>query len=65
MIKGDKMFGGAMKSLIKSGTRELKAKFSKSDEDDDFPTPLGLRIGAVVDIGGSSSPVERRIFVPE
>ena len=44
------MFGGAMKSLIKSGTRELKAKFSKSDEDDDFPTPLGLRIGAVVDI---------------
>ena len=44
------MFGVAMKSLIKSGTRDLKAKFSSSGEDDDFATPLGLRIGAVVDI---------------
>ncbi|MCG8511378.1 MAG: YjfK family protein [Rhodospirillales bacterium] len=44
------MFGGAMKSLFRSGVRDLKDKFSKADESDAFPTPLGLRIGAAVDI---------------
>lgn len=44
------MFGGAMKSLIKSGARDIREKFSKSDEVDEFATPLGLRIGAAVDI---------------
>ena len=44
------MFGGAMKSLFKSGVRDLKNKFSKADEKDEFSTPLGLRIGAAVDI---------------
>ncbi|MCZ6605201.1 MAG: DUF2491 family protein, partial [Alphaproteobacteria bacterium] len=32
------------------GVRDLKTKFSKSDEDDELPTPLGLRIGAAVDV---------------
>jgi hypothetical protein len=44
------MFGRAIKSLVKSGIRDLKGKFSKDDEDDEFPTPFGLRIGAAVDI---------------
>lgn len=44
------MFRGTMKSLIKSGVRDLKGKFSKAKEDDEFPTPFGLRIGAAVDI---------------
>ena len=44
------MFSGAMKSLFKSGARDLKSKFSKTQEIDEFPTPLGLRIGAAVDI---------------
>ena len=44
------MIGGAMKSLFKSGARDLKAKVSKSTDDDEFPTPLGLRIGAAVDV---------------
>ncbi len=44
------MFGRAIKSLVKSGVRDLKGKFSKDDEDDEFPTPFGLRIGAAVDI---------------
>jgi hypothetical protein len=44
------MFSGAMKSLFKSGARDLKSKFSKAEEIDEFPTPLGLRIGAAVDI---------------
>ena len=44
------MIAGAMKSLFKSGARDIKAKFSKSKDDDDFPTPLGLRIGATVDV---------------
>jgi hypothetical protein len=44
------MFGGRMKSLFKSGVRDLKGKFSKSDDEDEFSTPLGLRIGAAVDI---------------
>ena len=44
------MFGGTMKSLFKSGVRDLKNKFSKADEEDEFPTPLGLRIGAAVDV---------------
>ena len=39
-----------MKSLFKSGARNLKNKFSKAKEEDEFPTPLGLRIGAAVDI---------------
>jgi Protein of unknown function (DUF2491) len=44
------MFGGTMKSLFKSGARDLKSKFSKAEEEDEFATPLGLRIGAAVDI---------------
>ncbi len=44
------MVGGLMKSLFKSGVRDLKGKFSKSDDEDEFSTPLGLRIGAAVDI---------------
>ena len=44
------MIGGSMKSLFKSGVRDLKKKFSKHGEDDPLPTPLGLRIGAAVDI---------------
>ena len=44
------MIGGAMKSLFKSGVRDLKDKFSKAEVSDELPTPLGLRIGAAVDI---------------
>ena len=44
------MFGRAIRSLVKSGVRDLKGKFSKDDQDDEFPTPFGLRIGAAVDI---------------
>lgn len=44
------MIGGTMKSLFKSGARDLKARFSKQGEDDDLDTPLNLRIGAAVDI---------------
>lgn len=44
------MIAGAIKSLFKSGAKDIKAKFSKSNDDDDFPTPLGLRIGAAVDV---------------
>ena len=44
------MLGGAMKSLFKSGARDLKAKFSKKVEDEELDTPLNLRIGAAVDI---------------
>ena len=44
------MFGATLKSLFNSGVRDLKNKFSKAGEEDDFPTPLGLRIGAAVDI---------------
>lgn len=44
------MFGGAMKTLFKSSARDLKNKFSKADEEDEFATPLGLRIGAAVDV---------------
>ena len=43
------MIGGPMKSLFKSGARELKSKFGKVDEED-LDTPLNLRIGAAVDI---------------
>ena len=39
-----------MKSLFKGGTRDLKNKISKADEEDEFATPLGLRIGAAVDV---------------
>lgn len=42
------MFGSALKSLFKSGTRELREKFS--DDEEEFATPLGLRMGAAVDI---------------
>ncbi len=53
------MFGATMKSLFKSGAgglksggRDLKNKLSKkkTGDEDEFPTPLGLRIGAAVDI---------------
>ena len=44
------MFGATLKSLFNSGVRDLKDKFSKADEEEDFPTPLGLRIGAAVDV---------------
>ena len=37
------MIGSAMKSLFKSSARELKKKISKTSEDDEFATPLGLR----------------------
>ena len=44
------MIAGSMKSLFQSSVRDIKNKFSKSSEDDELPTPLGLRIGAAVDI---------------
>ena len=44
------MIGSAMKSLFKSSAGKLKKKFSKTSEDDEFATPLGLRMGAAVDI---------------
>ena len=44
------MIGGGMKSLFRSGVRDIKNKFSKRGKDDELPTPLGLRIGAAVDI---------------
>ncbi len=44
------MFGSAMKSLFKSGAKELKEKFSNAEEEDEFAMPLGLRMGAAVDI---------------
>ena len=44
------MFGRTLKSLLKSGVRDLKNQISKVDEDDQFATPFGLRIGAAVDI---------------
>ncbi len=44
------MFGRTIKSIVKSGVRDLKNKFSKGDEDEEFATPFGLRIGAAVDI---------------
>jgi hypothetical protein len=44
------MIAGSMKSLFKSGVRDIKNRFSKRGEDDELPTPLGLRIGAAVDI---------------
>ena len=44
------MIGGSMKSLFKSGVRDIKNKFTDQNEDDEFATPYGLRIGAAVDI---------------
>ncbi len=44
------MFSRTIKSIVKSGVRDLKNKISKGDEDEDFATPFGLRIGAAVDI---------------
>jgi len=44
------MVGGIMKSLFRSGARDLKSKFSKQSKDEEFDTPLNLRIGAAVDI---------------
>lgn len=44
------MLGSAIRSFFKSGAKELKEKFSNAAEEDEFATPLGLRIGAAVDI---------------
>lgn len=44
------MIGGTIRSIFKGGAHDLKKRFSSNDQDDDFPTPLGLRIGAAVDI---------------
>ncbi len=44
------MFSRTIKSILKSGVRDLKNKISKGDEDEDLATPFGLRIGAAVDI---------------
>ena len=44
------MFGRTVKSLMRSGIRDLRDKFSNDDEEDEFATPFGLRIGAAVDI---------------
>ena len=44
------MIGSTMKSLFNSGVRDIKKKFSDQNEDDEFATPYGLRIGAAVDI---------------
>ena len=44
------LIGATMKSLFQRGVRDIKNKFSKSSEDDELPMPLGLRIGAAVDI---------------
>lgn len=44
------MLSGAMKSLFKSGARGLGNRLSKDDADDAWPRPLGLRVGAAVDI---------------
>ncbi len=44
------MIGRMIKSLVKSSARDLKSKFSTDDEDDEFATPFGLRIGVAVDI---------------
>jgi len=44
------VFSRTIKSIVKSGGRDLKKKISRGDEGDDFATPFGLRIGAAVDI---------------
>jgi hypothetical protein len=44
------VFSRTIKSILKSGVRDLKNKISKGDEDEDLATPFGLRIGAAVDI---------------
>jgi len=44
------MFGRTVKSLMRSGIRDLRDKFSNDDDEDEFATPFGLRIGAAVDI---------------
>lgn len=44
------MLGNAMRSLFKSGAKDLKDRFSKDEEEDEFATPYNLRIGAAVDI---------------
>ncbi len=44
------MVGKALKSLFRSNVREVKERFSKQKDDDEFATPLGLRHGAAVDI---------------
>ena len=43
------MVSGAMKSLFRSKARSIKERFSSKDEDT-LATPLGLRLGAAVDI---------------
>ena len=44
------MIGGPLKSLFRSGARDLKSKFSKPSVEEELDTPLNLRIGAAVDI---------------
>ncbi len=44
------MVGRALKSLFRSNVQSVKERLSKSGEDDEFATPLGLRHGAAVDI---------------
>ncbi len=44
------MLGNAMKSLFRSGARELKDKFSNDEDEDEVATPYNLRIGGAVDI---------------
>lgn len=44
------MIGSPIKSLFKSGARQLKSKFSKPGDEEELDTPLNLRIGAAVDI---------------
>ncbi|MEE8296908.1 MAG: DUF2491 family protein, partial [Hyphomicrobium sp.] len=43
------MVSGAMKSLFRSRARSIKERFTDKDEDT-LATPLGLRLGAAVDI---------------
>ncbi len=44
------MPSGAMRSLFKSGVRGLRSRFANQDADDELPRPLGLRVGAAVDV---------------
>ena len=44
------MFGRTIKSIVKSRVRDLKKKISRGEEEEEFATPFGLRIGAAVDI---------------
>ena len=44
------MPSGAMRSLFRSGIRSLRSRFANETADDELPTPLGLRVGAAVDV---------------